>query len=525
MRGNSKILILIIFIILLVSSVFALDCQYKENITEKVTKTVIVHKPSDLILGSPLTYDDFKSNSETIDTVPTFKIHNHFDRNIEIQINYTQITSSSLTGTSSYKSSKIIKILKFDSEVLRAQNGFGAGYNSYIEKDSVEYEIIDPEDTIIENRLIDIIVQECKKCLGKDCLNDGVICEFDNECGAGVCNIGSYCGPFEGCRDGKELCNNESCLLPLSKDVGELFQCEWQCKSGTGVEGICKLDDGEGCNLNSECASNLCNFDNYCGEFIGCKDKTLKNCNDEVCLLPSSKNVDEAYSCEWECITGRAKNNICLEKINVEIKSWVYWFLSILGIILVIFVLTDIIRGGKIIKAALERAGHIIGVAKDEAEEIIKNAEKEVRKVEKKLNEINIQKQIIENEISNLEKDSSRVKILKIELSKTNYEIKKLRKGYKHEIKELIKTYKEKFGHDFVLDNGYIRFANSILDKSKKGKYFHIWNFEQKNNRKVRPGYEIHHKNFRKWDNNIKNLQELTKEEHKKTHINRYNKI
>ena len=74
-------------------------------------------------------------------------------------------------------------------------------------------------------------------CDGKD---DGTVCESDYECGSKVCNFAKYCGEFIICPANTTNCNNVSCTMPSTKEVGESYQCEWECVSGEGREGVCK---------------------------------------------------------------------------------------------------------------------------------------------------------------------------------------------------------------------------------------------------------------------------------------------
>jgi len=63
-------------------------------------------------------------------------------------------------------------------------------------------------------------------------------------------------------------------------------------------------------------------------------------------------------------------------------------------------------------------------------------------------------------------------------------------------------------------DKGYLRFAK---DKDGKLRFEHclVW---EKHNGKIPIGMQIHHKDFNKENNNIKNLQLVTPLEHKRLH-------
>lgn len=107
------------------------------------------------------------------------------------------------------------------------------------------YDVIWKSNDFVELKLekIDYYDEVCKRCNGKICLDDGVACSLDSECGHGECNIAGVCGPFTKCASTQLNCNNETCATPSVKENGEAYSCEWECKSGIGQNGICKAVD------------------------------------------------------------------------------------------------------------------------------------------------------------------------------------------------------------------------------------------------------------------------------------------
>lgn len=85
---------------------------------------------------------------------------------------------------------------------------------TYLSNDELEVKIED------EKRKEEI----CRLCDGKICLNDGVSCNEDSECGSRICNIAGYCGiqKIVDCPNGLQNCNNQSCLEPKIKKKGNL---------------------------------------------------------------------------------------------------------------------------------------------------------------------------------------------------------------------------------------------------------------------------------------------------------------
>jgi hypothetical protein len=76
-------------------------------------------------------------------------------------------------------------------------------------------------------------------------------------------------------------------------------------------------NDGASCNPlydDSKCGSGICNIASFCGKtkVVDCPDGQL-NCNDKICLEPSTKEFNEAYMCDFECKSDRSENGVCLE--------------------------------------------------------------------------------------------------------------------------------------------------------------------------------------------------------------------
>jgi hypothetical protein len=74
-----------------------------------------------------------------------------------------------------------------------------------------------------------------------------------------------------------------------------------------------------------------------------------------------------------------------------------------------------------------------------------------------------------------------------------------------------ISNYAEFNGIEFVRNRGY--FINRTYGK------LHRYIYEYENDCKIPEGYDIHHKDFNKLNNNIDNLEMLTKPEHTKLHF------
>jgi len=141
-------------------------------------------------------------------------------------------------------------------------------------------------------------------------------CENSYNCSQTICNIAGFCGKEKivPCPEGKRNCDDIACVTPTIKLNGENYLCEWECKSGAGIEGVCIE-----CKNNDYCQKGVCNIElGNCVEFYN----GTHNCNiigegyracEEIqrCVLPSSKKNGQRYSCMFECQSKYGKNGVC----------------------------------------------------------------------------------------------------------------------------------------------------------------------------------------------------------------------
>ena len=354
-------------------------------------------------------------------------------------------------------------------------------------------------------------------------------CSKSSDCGTGICNGAGFCSDttiIDCCPEGTGNCNNVSCVKPSSKKVNEPFYCVWECESNKGRDEICKLNDDKTslCSKNSDCFSNECNFDGYCGKFGVCKENGTQNCNNVTCVKPSNKNVGEAYNCVWECKTNNGNGKNCTEKPIII-------FFKLISFLVLVFLLYRLgksihqkTKGGKIIKQAKQKGGEIIKTANEDANKIKKESLKEQNRIKNETESL-ISKHNKEIEKINKEKEKIKEKIKDKKLLNEKLEELSVMEELNREeyIKEVKKTFAEittprpdpQANNNLVIINpflgGYKCFyqQGTPLENYPISSLLHGWVWRKHNRKWHRKGYHIHHIDKDKYNNNPKNLEEV----------------
>lgn len=336
----------------------------------------------------------------------------------------------------------------------------------------------------------------------------------------------------------QDIYNGDSKVVVKNLDYSYISPniISWLIESVEKEKEFCKLcndvtclNDGGSCNPlydDSKCGSGVCNIAGFCDskKLVDCPEGKL-NCQDKMCLVPSVKQVGEAYSCSFECISDRFEEGICLKsttQVGEEKKEKIKKILIFASIIIIIisFSVYFFFRGINE-KGWKKKEKQIIDKAEEKAKKIIEKSQKNLEKINNDLEDKKDQKRKLNQELISLGKKKENSKKVKKEIEKINLEINELINEKETNKKNILKKYEEEFGHEFILKNGYLKFKRGYNDPSKEGGFLHKWIFETKKGRKVKPGYQLHHKDFQKLNNNFNNLEELTPEEHRRKHNNR----
>ncbi len=503
-----RLLFCFLFLILAISFVDA--CQYQENESYPVQKEVFYHNGD--FMGYDLNLSQLVYIKEITSGInPSFRIYNDLRESITLNLTYIRFSDNPGYNGGHLNRNLVITLNPQSNELITdeascssfVQCGIGEIKYSFIEPNKITSEIIE----VTESRI------NCKICPnGKPCKDDGEACSLDIECGSSICNIAGFCGHEKNvsCEPyGKLNCNDEICLAPSTKEVGEAYMCEWECKS--------QLTKNNSC-----------------------------------CDISGSK-VNEPYFCETECKYGIEKNNVCKGK---PMPWWAYVMIIILTLLIVGLILWLLvikkwieIEQKKKEKESLEKELQALQNKIKESQEEIKklesekdNQKKEIVLLQKKLRDSRGEaKQRYEEELKKLKKkyqgienelNSWRNKQIKIEgelrekdrrLQIKQDEIKTKGKeiedgSYENYIKRQLEKYKKRYNgrssevyYDSSSGNLKIKFQNG------KEYFLHRHIYYQKYG--LKDNEEIHHIDNDPLNDELWNLISIPKEDHNKEYL------
>ncbi len=474
---------------------YALDCQYKYNQSFDLSNKIYFPDSSLNERINVSNFVVFQTNGLSI------KIINKIEQKIELDIKYTMTSSWFGNQARSYT----ISIDPYGYYSIEDESTYSCrGYPCSIQ--GLSFLFKQPSNVTLEL---------CSLCNLDICKNDGISCTNPQDCGSNSC-VEGYCS-------NSALCYNNNCKCSADK-----IQCNDNKRCVT--KGIVPLDVKPECNKSQECAT-------------GYIDPNSNLCTKS----PSQLEAQKEQKLKDEMLLKIQEENAKKEQEAIKNKRTIAILLGLVIIVLIVIVgkiIIEKVRSG-ILQMEIERIQEeikhmekeieLMSATKEYSKNLKNSINEEIKEGIKKIEKLNQQIKDAENKakisyIHQLKKEEEKQKERSKKLINTELELKqriqkieRLREIEEERIVHLLGTYKKKYGKEFILDNGYIRFANNLFYPSQKGQLFHRWLFEKEHKRKIKINYEIHHKDFDKLNNNIENLEELTPEEHKAKHINKFN--
>lgn len=378
MKNNAFLCILLLLLLLPIVHSETSGCQYIDIQNYVENEVVLAYENSDVQAGKALVFSDFTRGNKT-----SFMIFNPNEYDVIAILNYT------IEGHGAGNRDYGIKVPANEytqvKEMCYYEDKFG---ECGIIQQSVTYFISKPK--IMYPKTLPI--QKERTLCDKPCTTN-------SDCGT-ICHQDGYCGKLIlPCKNGKNSCHDVSCVTPGTLDAGEPYflDCDWECKSGKGAEGLCIGNDGDSCDKPADCLSGICTSDKLCSR---CLTENLP-CKDNLCRKPNVKENGEAYDCVGECKSGAGKNGVCKDSLPTVLRKLIRFLVMLaIGLGAAWWLLLRAINEKKIRREIEERRQNdkAIEEAKTELEKLIDEG-KRVEDQNRKLNELlELQKQLKEND-------------------------------------------------------------------------------------------------------------------------------
>jgi len=343
-----------------------------------------------------------------------------------------------------------------------------------------KYKMVEPNIVTSEVKSLPKTRIVCKQCVGKDCLDDNSPCSTDNQCGSSICNIAGYCGyqKIVECPNGLLNCNDQACLKPSLKKVGEAYKCSFECISDRFENGICLKSTSQIQQEEDKRRTGLITFGVI----------ALIVLSAGIWYFAFHKRKKESKKTEETKKERERLSNEILEfkKEKKHLEKKIGDFND------------SINKGKKSIKKLKKKIKNSRGIVKEKFEKGLKAEEKKQKK----------RFESLKRKEKSLSKKENKINWLEDHLDGRKKEYEK--ESHKTYIKKGLDKYKKRYPNiEFDPTSGYLRFSNS-------GEYLHRFIYRRKFD--LKPGELIHHIDADKLNNEIWNLSALQSGLH--THFN-----
>jgi len=210
-------------------------CQYTQNETIFSEVEVLYN-----LNNEPIAIYGTEEIQFTDITKDGFVVKNFLNYKIKIKVYY--IGDQGIVKNQ--KGESIVEIEAKNSKYVKASRSYK--YPLRIEK----YTFQENDETYSKIETISEIIVVCKKCGNLDCLDDGMSCSHDFECGGnhcinGICNKINECYNQNcNCKENEIQCNNKTCEIIGNKKIGQTVICsEMECESYYAIDNICAFTE------------------------------------------------------------------------------------------------------------------------------------------------------------------------------------------------------------------------------------------------------------------------------------------
>src|SRR3989344_5422625 len=203
LKGMKRTSILLIGLILAINLVSALDCQYTTKIPYEEELLVFyengVKLDYNLLEAKDFTTGVFNMPFGTWTHRPSFNIHNNYNKQVNVTVSYIYLGK--------YNSVEISVDPQGYTQISYESNPTNVGI---VDPNLILYEIHNPglESKREKLTLYNITCKECPENSGALCLDDGVSCQKNSECGSSYC-VRNICSLSDSCFNNDCKCSSD----------------------------------------------------------------------------------------------------------------------------------------------------------------------------------------------------------------------------------------------------------------------------------------------------------------------------
>lgn len=227
---NSKwYLIISLTVLALLPSSYALSCQYTENNTYQIEVQNVYEKGSNSFITNLLEITNFINGGD----YGSFEIHNDYNQPISIRLIFDYGYSQSVFHRWKRASVDLnTTIPKHDFYKVQVGPNHEIAKEFTFYNETIQYFFLDNFQTYQKYELVNVTIEECKHCLGKNCSNDGDNCSINPECGGGYCVRGQC--------NSEPFCYNHDCMCSSSEvQCMDNSSCVQKSTLPLGVKPVC----------------------------------------------------------------------------------------------------------------------------------------------------------------------------------------------------------------------------------------------------------------------------------------------
>lgn len=563
--------LILLFTILILTQVFALDCQYTQSVFDRIETKLEAHSKDTDDEIEPITY----SLTGTEKAPLYFFNENDFNVDIEYDLGYY----CSRTRSDHYSRT----LIPGTNEVA-----FFCNSGRYMWLSNLAYR--ENKFVYLKNKEERIYKEICLLCGDKNCLDDGRSCEINNECGSKNCILGK-CSSDTNCYNNDCNCtssqiqhNNQRCIPKQSAAIGgkPITGNPEECVTNyiSSVTGNCAIALGDSCTKNLDCAENYCVMGACSDDNINCY---RNNCNckeneiqfeNRTCIFKHSKDsgektitgnkieckselmdldtnicksicTDNQISCNYGCIEKYSLKNGLKPECgkDIECKSGYInpktglcklnpsdWWDKFWMILLIFAIFILLFGGGYILYNHILISGHTNKIkAKIKLiKEKINLTEKNLKFKYHKLRELEDIKHKTKYHLDKIKEYNSQIEKEKSSQLKLLNSLKMTAEELEIAEQKVTKPYFSKYARKTVIRIPKFDYYECFYKKNKPLTEYtdhnlvHRYLYRKYNgNIEIQPGEEIHHVDGNKYNNSKSNLIKLRKEQHDRiSHVN-----